>query len=70
PLEDIVLTGGGSLIAGLAERLSSAVGVPVNHGHPFDHVPVDRNDVSEKEMSIAEPFLGVAVGLALAENGG
>ncbi|MGH2758952.1 MAG: type IV pilus assembly protein PilM, partial [Actinomycetota bacterium] len=42
PLEDIVLTGGGSLIAGLAERLSSAVGVPVNHGHPFDHVPVDR----------------------------
>jgi type IV pilus assembly protein PilM len=69
-LADVVLTGGGSLIGGLAERLSAALGVPVEHGHPFDHVPVDGADVSDKEMSIAEPFLGVAVGLALAENGG
>lgn len=70
PLSDVVLTGGGSLISGLAERLGAVLGVPVEHGRPFEHVPVDRKGVSDKEMSIAEPFLGVAVGLALAENGG
>jgi len=69
-LEGVVLTGGGSLIEGLAERLNAALGVPVEHGHAFAHVPVDRDDVTKREMSIAEPFLGVAVGLALAENGG
>lgn len=69
-LRDVVLTGGGSLLGGLAERLSAALGVPVEQGHAFAHVPVGEADVSEQQLSIAEPFLSVAVGLALAENGG
>jgi type IV pilus assembly protein PilM len=69
-LDEIVLTGGGSLLGGLPERLSAALGVSVEQGHAFAHVPVGEAEVSEKQLSIAEPFLSVAVGLALAENGG
>ncbi len=69
-LDGVVVTGGGSLLGGLAERLSAALDVKVDQGHAFAHVPVDRDDVSKQQMSVAEPFLGVAVGLALAENGG
>lgn len=70
PLDGVVVTGGGSLLGGLAERLSAALDVKVDQGHTFAHVPIDRDDVTKHQMSVAEPFLGVAVGLALAENGG
>lgn len=69
-LDKIILTGGGSLLGGLTERLEDALGVPVEHGHPFAHVPVNEDEVTPRQASVAEPFLGVAVGLALAENGG
>ncbi len=64
---DVVLTGGASLMGGIAERLSSSMGVPVAHGHPFENVPVGKIQVSPEEMSVAEPFIGLAIGLALAE---
>jgi type IV pilus assembly protein PilM len=70
PVTRLILTGGGSLLAGMAERLGEALGVPVARGQTFSHAPVERDDVSNEQISIAEPFLGVAVGLALAENGG
>lgn len=70
PLEDVVVTGGGSLLGGLTEKLSAELDVPIELGHAFAHAPVDRDDVSKQQISVAEPFLGVAVGLALAENGG
>jgi Tfp pilus assembly PilM family ATPase len=66
-LDKVILTGGGSLMGGIAERLSAALGVPVEHGHPFERVQVGKINVSPQEMAIAEPFIGVAVGLALAE---
>ena len=69
-LDGVVVTGGGSLLGGLVERLSAALDVKVDQGHAFAHAPVERDDVTKHEMSVAEPFLGVAVGLALAENGG
>lgn len=69
-VERVVVTGGGSLLGGLAERLGAALGLPVEHGHAFSHFPGERTDASKQQVSIAEPFLGVAVGLALAENGG
>jgi type IV pilus assembly protein PilM len=66
-LEKVILTGGGSLMGGIAERLSASLGVAVEHGHPFERVPVGKIKVSPQEMAIAEPFIGAAVGLALAE---
>jgi type IV pilus assembly protein PilM len=65
-LERLILTGGGSLLGGLAEQLEASIGVPVEHGHPLAHVPVRDAKSESNEMTDAEPFLGVALGLALA----
>jgi type IV pilus assembly protein PilM len=69
PLERIVLTGGGSLMGGIAERLQASLGLPAEPGHPFDRVPVGKVKVSKQEVKVAEPFMGVAFGLALAGSG-
>lgn len=69
-LEKVVLTGGGSLMGGIAERLGASLGVNVEKGHPFERVPVGKIQVSPQEMSVAEPFMGVAIGLALSEVNG
>jgi len=66
-LEKVIVTGGSSLMGGVVERLAESLGVAVEHGHPFEKVPVGKIKVSPQEMSVAEPFIGVAVGLALAE---
>lgn len=65
-VERMILTGGGALMGGIPERLSSSLGIPVEHGHPFNRVPIGRVEVTVDERAIAEPFIGVAVGLALA----
>ncbi len=65
-LERVILTGGGSLMGGILERLSASLGVSVQQGNPFDRVPLGKINVSPQEMSVAEPFIGLAVGLALA----
>ncbi|MEX0875185.1 MAG: type IV pilus assembly protein PilM [Actinomycetota bacterium] len=69
PLERIVLTGGGSLMGGVAERLQASLGLPTEPGHPFERVPVGKINVSKQEVAVAEPFMGVAFGLALAGSG-
>lgn len=66
PVVRVVLTGGGSLLGGVRERLASSLGIPVELGHPFERVPIGRVQVSAEERAIAEPFLGVVTGLALA----
>lgn len=66
PVDRVLLTGGGSLMGGIAERLNASLGIAVEYGHPFERVPIGKVQVSSEERSIAEPFLGVAVGLALA----
>jgi type IV pilus assembly protein PilM len=65
-VDRVVLTGGGALMGGIAERLQASLGIPVEFGHPFERVPIGRVQVSSEERSVAEPFLGVAIGLALA----
>lgn len=65
PLRAVVLTGGGSLLAGLAEQVSTALQVPVERAHVFDRVPAGKVKLSADQIDAAEPFLGVAVGLAL-----
>jgi type IV pilus assembly protein PilM len=63
--ESVVLTGGGSLQAGLAEALSAAVGVPVST--PEASVAVDAKSIGLEQQALAEASVRwmTAVGLAL-----
>lgn len=65
-VDRLVLTGGGSLMGGVAERLNASLGIAVEFGHPLERVPVGKIEISAEERAVAEPFIGVAVGLALA----
>jgi type IV pilus assembly protein PilM len=64
-LADVVLTGGGSGLAGLPERLASAVGLPVAIGSPFDTYPAEGTVYGPDDLARVGPSLSTAVGLAL-----
>lgn len=68
-VDHVILTGGGALLGGIAEQLNAALGVEVTYGEPFKHVPMGNVDISPEQQAIAEPFMGLAVGLALAGTG-
>jgi type IV pilus assembly protein PilM len=63
----IVLSGGGSRLAGLDEFLSSSWGIPVELVHPFQNVRVGP-DMAE-DLGTAGPLYAVAVGLAMRRPG-
>jgi type IV pilus assembly protein PilM len=60
----VLLTGGGSKLAGLQRLLAERLPVPVSEGHPFHRVSPSL-DLNEEATAEAEPLLAVAVGLAL-----
>ncbi len=61
----IVLTGGGALLRGLADRLSTATNLPVEVGSPFDRYQAKGTAFGEEELAQVGPTLATAVGLAL-----
>jgi type IV pilus assembly protein PilM len=61
----IVLTGGGSLLPGLAERLAQAVRLPVDRGHPMQTLRLGKVPLAPEQLAEAEPFVGTAIGLAM-----
>lgn len=61
----IVLTGGGSMLPGLPQRLAAAVRLPVDRGHPMQSVKIGKVPLSPEQLAEAEPFVGTAVGLAM-----
>src|SRR5439155_8507897 len=69
-LRRVVLTGGSSLLAGLAERLQAGVRTPVELGHPLLAARVGRTGVPEDRLVDAEPMLAIPVGLELAGRQG
>ena len=64
-LTRIVLSGGGSRLLGLAERLSVATRLPVELAHPLGLLALGRTGLSPEQLAYAEPVLSVPVGLAL-----
>jgi type IV pilus assembly protein PilM len=60
----VVLTGGGSVLPGLVEQVSSQMPCDVVHGSPFGRV-TPAADLVPEAMKAAEPLLSVAVGLAM-----
>lgn len=65
PLRAAVLTGGGSLLGGLIDQVGAALRIPAEPGSAFARVPVGKVGLSPEQIAVAEPFLAVAVGLAL-----
>ncbi len=65
PIERISLTGGGSLLSGLAKVMTDQTGLPVGVVDPLQHV---RNRLASKQVRGSElqgPLSAVALGLAM-----
>ena len=65
PIDRIVVTGGGSRLAGLIERLYSSTRVDVERGTAFADLEIGKTGLSPEQMDFVEPLAAVPVGLAL-----
>jgi type IV pilus assembly protein PilM len=65
PIERIVVTGGGSRLAGLSERLFNSTRVEVERGTAFGELTIGKTGLSPEQMEFVEPLAAVPVGLAL-----
>jgi type IV pilus assembly protein PilM len=65
PLSRVVLSGGGSLASGLAEKLAAATRTPVEYGRPFSQLTVGRTGLAPEQIRFVEPLATIPVGLAM-----
>ena len=65
PLGRVVVSGGGSLLGPLVERLHAATGVPVERGRSLAGVRVGRLGLAAEQLAELEPTIAIPVGLAL-----
>ena len=64
-IDAVMLSGGGSLLRGLQERLESTLGLPVDRGRPLQDLQVGKVGLDQDQLGEAEPYMAVAVGLAM-----
>jgi type IV pilus assembly protein PilM len=64
-LQRLVLTGGGSRLHGLAERLEAATRLPVVVGNPLRNLQIGRTGLTDEQINFIQPLAAVPVGLAL-----
>ncbi|MEO6712875.1 MAG: type IV pilus assembly protein PilM, partial [Mycobacteriales bacterium] len=64
-LNRIVLTGGGSQLAGLAERLSNATRLVVEPAAPYESLKLGKLGLSAEQLQYVQPLVAVPVGLAM-----
>ncbi|MBB2902842.1 type IV pilus assembly protein PilM [Kineococcus radiotolerans] len=65
PVERIVVSGGGSLLDGVVERLSVATRRPVVAGNPVSGLHIGRTGLDDDQLAAVQPLAAVPVGLAL-----
>jgi type IV pilus assembly protein PilM len=65
PLGRVVVSGGGSLLGPLVERLQAVTGVPTERGRTLAGVRVGRLGVDAEALAELEPTIAVPVGLAM-----
>ena len=65
PVERLVVTGGGSRLEGLLDRLSAATRLPVVAGDPMGSVRIGRTGLDDAQLHFVTPLAAVPVGLAL-----
>lgn len=61
----LVLSGGGSRLIGLHQRLAGATGLEVVSAHPMSTLRVGRTGLSAEQLGYVEPQVVVPLGLAL-----
>ncbi len=61
----ILVTGGGSRLTGLSERLAQTTRIPVEIGNPFGTMAMGKTGLSPEQIQFVEPLAVVPVGLAL-----
>lgn len=66
PVGSVVISGGPSLLPDLDTSLGDHLGLPVLHGRPLDGLAVGAAGPGPEELERAQPFLPVAVGLAMS----
>jgi type IV pilus assembly protein PilM len=64
-LQRVTISGGGSLLWPLAERLQAALQLPVERGRTLASVQVGRIGLDAEQLAELEPLAAVPVGLAL-----
>ena len=65
PLDRVVVSGGGSLLGPLVERLQAATGVPTERGRTLAGIRVGRLGLDAEALAELEPTIAVPVGLAM-----
>jgi type IV pilus assembly protein PilM len=68
PIGRVLVTGGGSRLPGLMERLQSQIGGRVEPAHPLASVKVGPIRLSQAQLAEYEPLMTVPIGLALAAD--
>jgi type IV pilus assembly protein PilM len=68
PLVEILLTGGGSQIQGLAPYMTARLGTDTRVVDPFDSSYLEMTPEAEEWLRAQGPHLGVALGLAIKEH--
>ena len=61
----VVVSGGGSQLGGMVERLGEMLRVPVEAGRPLSNVRVGKLGLSPEQLGHVEPLATVPVGLAM-----
>ena len=64
-IERLLLSGGGSRLDGLVERLSTATRLPVEVARPLSVLRTGRTGLTDEQLAYAEPMVAVPVGLAM-----
>lgn len=65
PVGRILVSGGGSQLSGLVQRLSAATRLPVQAADPLRALEIGRTGLSEGQLTYMSPLSAVPVGLAL-----
>jgi len=65
PVSSVILTGGGSLTDGLAQKLERALKTPTSRGEPLSQLNARRSGLSSEQIDQVQPVAAAAVGLAL-----
>ncbi len=65
PISSLAISGGGSRLAGLAERLGAATRLPVVQASPLVGMLLGNTELSAEQLDFVAPVAAVPVGLAL-----